>query len=108
MTIPFIFLTIAFLILLIVTIRQQRRIKDLSEKYHELYDKGWAEYYGVGKEYRTKYRYIVVDKVSDNLTLNNTIRIYQKEGYDIDSHKSTDRLLVFVKHEEVKPGFKNL
>lgn len=102
MTIPFILMTIAFVILLIVTIRQQRRIKELSEKYHTLYDKGWAEYYGVGKRYRSRYKYIVIENAGDNITLNNAVKIYQDEGYDIDSHQSTDRLLVFVKNEEIK------
>lgn len=102
MTIPFILMTIAWVILLIVTIRQQMRIKELREKYDDLYNKGWREYTGFsGKRYRSIYKYIVIEKAGDNLTLNNTVRVYQNDGYDIDIHQSTDRLLVFVKNEEV-------
>ena len=37
--------------------------------------------------------------------LNDTAEKYHNEGYDLDREKSTDRLLVFVKSEEVKGKF---
>lgn len=101
MTVQFILMTIAFVIMLIVAILQQRRIKKLNEKYHDLYDEGFRKYYGVGKLYRRKYKYIIIENHDEN-TLNYTVDKYHTEGYDLDREKSTDRLLVFVKSEEVK------
>ena len=108
MTTEFILMTIGSIILIIVAILQKRRIKELSEKYHDLYDKGWEEYNGYGKVYRRKYRYIVIGMAGDNVTLNQTAMKYYGEGFDLDREKSTDRLLVFVKSVEVEPGFKDL
>ena len=95
-------MTIAFVVMLIVAILQQRRIKELNKKYHDLYDEGFQKYYGVGKLYRRKYKYMVIENAGDNGTLNHTAEKYHNEGYDLDREKSTDRLLVFVKSEEVK------
>ena len=83
--------------MLIVAILQQRRIKELNKKYHDLYDEGFQKYYGFGKVYRRKYKYMVIENAGDNRTMK-----YHDEGYDLDREKSTDRLLVFVKSEEVK------
>ena len=47
------------------------------------------------------YRYLKIEDVGD-FTLNRTAEKYHEEGYDMDREKSTDRLLVFVKSEEVK------
>ena len=105
MMVQFIFMTIAFVIMLIVAILQQRRIKCLNKDYHELYDKGWRNYTGFGKVYRRKYKYMVIENAGDNGTLNDTAEKYHNEGYDLDREKSTDRLLVFVKSEEVKGKF---
>ena len=102
MMVQFIFMTIAFVIMLIVAILQQRRIKELNKKYHDLYDEGFQKYYGFGKLYRRKYKYMVIENAGDNGTLNDTAQKYHDEGYDLDREKSTDRLLVFVKSEEVK------
>lgn len=104
MTVQFIFMTIAFVIMLIVAILQQRRIKELNKKYHDLYDEGFQKYYGFGKVYRRKYKYMVIENAGDNRTMNDTAQKYNDEGYDLDREKSTDRLLVFVKSEEVKEG----
>lgn len=104
MTVQFIFMTIAFVIMLIVAILQQRRIKELNKKYHDLYDEGFQKYYGFGKVYRRKYKYMVIENAGDNRTMNDTAQKYHDEGYDLDREKSTDRLLVFVKSEEVKEG----
>ena len=102
MVVQFIFMTIAFMIMLIVAILQQRRIKELNKKYHDLYDEGFQKYYGFGKVYRRKYKYMVIENAGDNRTMNDTAQKYHDEGYDLDREKSTDRLLVFVKSEEVK------
>ena len=102
MMVQFIFMTIAFVIMLIVAILQQRRIKELNKKYHDLYDEGFQKYYGFGKVYRRRYKYMVIENAGDNRTMNDTAQKYHDEGYDLDREKSTDRLLVFVKSEEVK------
>ena len=102
MMVQFIFMTIAFVIMLIVAILQQRRIKELNKKYHDLYDEGFQKYYGFGKLYRRKYKYMVIENAGDNRTMNDTAQKYHDEGYDLAREKSTDRLLVFVKSEEVK------
>ena len=90
------------MIMLIVAILQQRRIKELNKKYHDLYDEGFQKYYGFGKLYRRKYKYMVIENAGDNRTMNDTAQKYHDEGYDLDREKTTDRLLVFVKSEEVK------
>ena len=95
-------MTMAFVIMLIVAILQQRRIKELNKKYHDLYDEGFQKYYGFGKLYRRRYKYMVIENAGDNRTMNDTAQKYHDEGYDLDREKSTDRLLVFVKSEEVK------
>ncbi len=107
MTVHFILMTIAFVIMLIVAIMQQKRIKELSEKYRNLYDEGFQKYYGFGKVYRRKYKYMFIENAGDNRTMNDTAQKYHDDGYDLDREKSTDRLLVFVKNVEVKPGFKD-
>ena len=101
MEVQFIFMTIAFVIMLIVAILQQRRIKELNKKYHDLYDEDFQKYYGFGKVYRRKYKYMVIENAGDNRTMNDTAQKYHDEGFDLDREKSTDRLLVFVKSEEV-------
>lgn len=108
MTVQFILMTIAWAILLVVAITQQVRIKRLNEKYHDLYNEGWKKHCGIGKVYRRKYKYMVIENAGDNATLNDTAQKYHDAGYDLDREKSTDRLLVFVKSMEVKPGFKEL
>ena len=95
-------MTMAWVIMLIVVIIQKRRIKELKEKYHDLYYEGWEKHCGIGKVYRRKYKYMVIENAGDNGTLNNTAQKYHDDGYDLDREKSTDRLLVFVKSEEVK------
>ena len=95
-------MTIAFVIMLIVAILQQRRIKELNKKYHDLYDEGFQKYYGFGKLYRRRYIFVNIENAGDNCTLNTVANNYYDNGYDLDREKSTDRLLVFVKSEEVK------
>ena len=102
MVVQFIFMTIAFVIMLIVAILQQRRIKELNKKYHDLYDEGFRKYYGFGKLYRRRYIFVNIENAGDNGTLNSVAENYYDHGFDLDREKSTDRLLVFVKSEEVK------
>ena len=102
MMVQFILMTIAFVIMLIVAILQQRRIKELNKNYHDLYDEGFQKYMGFGKVYRRKYKYMVIENAGDNRTMNDTAQKYHDEGFDLDREKSTDRLLVFVKSEEIK------
>ena len=98
-------MTIAFVIMLIVAILQQRRIKELNKKYHDLYDEGFQKYYGFGKLYRRRYIFVNIENAGDNATLNSVAENYYDHGFDLDREKSTDRLLVFVKSEEVKGKF---
>ena len=98
----FILMTIAFVIMLIVAIMQQRRIKNLSEEYNDLLERRSLIDMGIGKVYDTYRRFIVIDNAGDNDTLNRRVEMYREEGYLYDSQKSTDRLLVFRKDVEVK------
>ena len=102
MAVQFILMTIAFVIMLIVAILQQRRIKELNKKYHDLYDEGFQKYYGFGKVYRRRYIFVNIENAGANGTLNSVAENYYDHGFDLDREKSTDRLLVFVKSEEVK------
>jgi len=102
MEVQFILMTIAFVNMLIVAILQQRRIKELNKKYHDLYDEGFQKYYGFGKLYRRRYIFENIENAGDNGTLNSVAENYYDHGFDLDREKSTDRLLVFVKSEEVK------
>ena len=102
MMVQFIFMTIAFVIMLIVAIIQNRTIKRLEKTNEELWNNKYSEYMGFGKVYRRKYKYMVIENAGDNRTMNDTAQKYHDEGYDLDREKSTDRLLVFVKSEEVK------
>lgn len=89
-------------ILIILERIQRHKIKRLNEKIEEINEKGWQEVTGIGKVYRRKYKYINIENAGDNATLNRTAEMYHDEGYSLVLDKSTDRLLVFVKREEVK------
>ena len=102
MMVQFIFMTIAFVIMLIVALIQQRTNKRLMNRLEEVETKGWRKVYGFGKVISTHRRFIVIENAGDNATLNRTVEKYKEEGYEYDSQKSTDRLLVFAKHEEIK------
>ena len=102
MKVPFIMMTIACAILILTEILQNRRNKRLTERLEEINEKGWQEVAGIGKVYRRRYKYMVIENAGDNGTMNRTAEKYHDEGYDLDREKSTDRLLVFVKSEEVK------
>ena len=95
-------MTIAFVIMLIVALIQQRTNKRLSNRLEEIEVKGWRKAHGFGKSVRTRRRFIVIENAGDNATLNSTVEKYKEDGYEYDSQKSTDRLLVFAKYEEIK------
>ena len=100
--VQFIFMTIAFVIMLIVALIQQRTNKRLMNRLEEVETKGWREVYGFGKAYRRRYIFVNIENAGDNATLNSVAENYYDHGFDLDREKSTDRLLVFVKSEEVK------
>ena len=102
MTVQFILMTIAFVIMLIVALIQQRTNKRLMNRLEEVETKGWREVYGFGKVYRRRYIFVNIENAGDNATLNSVAENYYDHGFDLDREKSTDRLLVFVKSEEVK------
>jgi hypothetical protein len=84
---------------------QWRRIKRQEGLISDFNEKGFREVMGYGKVYRRRYKYMVIENAGDNGTLNDTSERYYDQGYDLDREKSTDRLLVFVKSEEVKGKF---
>ena len=102
MVVQFIFMTIAFVIMLIVAIIQNRTIKRLEKTNEELWNKKYSEYMGFGKVYRRRYIFVNIENAGDNGTLNSVAENYYDHGFDLDREKTTDRLLVFVKSEEVK------
>ena len=109
MTTPFILMTLACVIMTItislqwLRIKQQEKLISLQrENISDLSEKGFREAMGYGKVYRRRYRDINSENAGDNDTLNRTAEKYHEEDYDMDRDKSTDRLLVFVKSEEVE------
>ena len=95
-------MTLACAIMALTISLQWRRIKQQEKLISDFNEKSFREVIGYGKVYRRKYRYINIENAGDNGTLNRTAEKYHEEGYDLDREKSTDRLLVFVKSEEVK------
>ena len=95
-------MTLACAIMALTISLQWRRIKQQEKLISDFNEKGFREVMGYGKVYRRKYRYINIENAGDNGTLNRTAEKNHEEGYDLDREKSTDRLLVFVKSEEVK------
>ena len=95
-------MTLACAIMALTISLQWRRIKQQEKLISDFNEKGFREVMGFGKVYRRKYKYMVIENAGDNRTMNDTAQKYHDEGYDLDREKSTDRLLVFVKSEEVK------
>ena len=95
-------MTLACAIMAITISLQWRRIKQQEKLISDFNEKGFREVMGYGKVYRRKYKYMVIENAGDNCTMNDTAQKYHDEGFDLDREKSTDRLLVFVKSEEVK------
>lgn len=102
MTTPFILMTLLCAIMALRISLQRRRIKRQEKLISDFKEKGFREVIGYGKVYRRRYVFINIENAGDNSTLNRTAEKYHDEGYDLDREKSTDRLLVFVKREEVK------
>ena len=102
MMVQFILMTIAFVIMIIVALIQQRTNKRLSNRLEEIEVKGWRESHGFGKLISTRRRFIVIENAGDNATLNRTVEKYKEDGYEYDGQNSTDRLLVFAKYEEIE------
>lgn len=102
MTVSFIMMILACAIMALTIRLQWRRIKQQEKLISDFKEKSFREVIGYGKVYRRKYRYINIENAGDNGTLNSTAEKYHDEGYNLDREKSTDRLLVFVKSEEVK------
>lgn len=95
-------MTLACAIMALTISLQWRRIKQQEKLISDFNEKSFREVMGFGKVYRRKYKYMVIENAGDNRTMNDTAQKYHDEGYDLDREKSTDRLLVFVKSEEVK------
>ena len=95
-------MTLACAIMALTISLQWRRIKQQEKLISDFNEKGFREVLGYGKVYRRNYKYMVIENAGDNRTMNDTAQKYHDEGYDLDREKSTDRLLVFVKSEEVK------
>lgn len=95
-------MTLACAFMAITICLQWRRIKRQEKLISDFNEKGFREVMGYGELYRRRYKYINIENAGDNSTLNDTAEMYHDQGYDLDREKSTDRLLVFVKNEEVK------
>ena len=102
MTVQFILMTLACAIMALTISLQWRRIKQQEKLISDFNEKGFREVMGYGKVYRRRYIFVNIENAGDNRTMNDTAQKYHDEGYDLDREKSTDRLLVFVKSEEVK------
>ena len=98
-------MTLACAIMALTISLQWRRIKQQEKLISDFNEKGFREVMGYGKVYRRRYKYMVIENAGDNRTLNDTAQKYHDEGFYLDREKSTDRLLVFVKSEEVKGKF---
>lgn len=102
MTTPFILMTLACVIMALVICLQWRRILKQQDIINNQNIIAIREQCGFGKVYRRRYRYINIENAGYNSMLNDAAEKYYDQGYDLDREKSTDRLLVFVKNEEVK------
>ena len=76
-----------------------RSTRSLKKELREERDRKFEEQIRI--RYDRHYKFINIENAGDNDTLNLIAEKYHDEGYDLDREKSTDRLLVFVKSEEV-------
>ena len=97
-------MTLAWAIMALTTSLQWRRIKRQEKLISDFNEKGFREVMGYGKTYRRRYIFVNIENAGDNSTLNMVAENYYNNGFDLDRDKTTDRLLVFVKSEEVKEG----
>ena len=77
-----------------------RSTRSLKKELREERERKFEEVIKI--RYERHYKFINIENAGDNDTLNRTAEKYHDDGYDLDREKSTDRLLVFVKREEVK------
>ena len=56
----------------------------------------------MGRKFRELVKFINTDNAGDNDTLNRSVQKLLDEGYAYRKDKSTDKMLAFVKHEEIK------
>ena len=95
-------LAITSLFLALMWYLEIRSTRSLKKELREERDRKFEEQIRI--RYDRRYKFINIENAGDNDTLNRTTEKYHEEGYDLDREKSTDRLLVFVKSEEVKEG----
>ena len=93
-------LAITSLLLALMWYLEIRSTRSLKKELREERDRKFEEQIRI--RYDRHYKFINIENAGDNDTLNRTAEKYHEEGYDLDREKSTDRLLVFVKREEVK------
>lgn len=93
-------LAITSLFLALMWYLEIRSTRSLKKELREERDRKFEE--AIKIRYERHYKFINIENVGDNDTLNRTAEKYREEGYNLDREKSTDRLLVFVKLEEVK------
>ena len=93
-------LAITSLLLALMWYLEIRSTRSLKKELREERDRKFEEVIKI--RYERHYKFINIENAGDNDTLNRTAEKYHDDGYDLDREKSTDRLLVFVKREEVK------
>ena len=93
-------LAITSLFLALMWYLEIRSTRSLKKELREERERKFEE--AIKIRYERHYKFINIENAGDNDTLNRTAEKYHDEGYDLDREKSTDRLLVFVKIEEVK------
>ena len=96
-------LAITSLFLALMWYLEIRSTRSLKKELREERERKFEEVIKI--RYERQYKFINIENAGDNDTLNRTAEKYHDEGYDLDREKSTDRLLVFVKSEEVKGKF---
>ena len=94
-------MTLACAIMALTISLQWRRIKRQEKLISDFNKKGFREVMGYGKVYRRRYIFVNIENAGDNATLNRVAENYYDSGFDLDREKTTDRLLVFVKREEI-------
>ena len=97
-------MTLACVIMALVICLQWRRILKQQDIINDQNIIAIRQQCGFGKVYRRRYIFVNIENAGDNGTLNRLAESYYNNGFDLDREKSTDRLLVFVKCEEVKEG----
>ena len=96
-------LAITSLLLALMWYLEIRSTRSLKKELREERDRKFEEVIKI--RYERHYKFINIENAGDNDTLNRQAEKYREEGYNLDREKSTDRLLVFVKSEEVKGKF---